>query len=202
MLLKKILLVFVILIIQTSISLAGKGVYLSFDYGFGKTYGNLANKYSAGRGLEFSVGYRFNKLIALELEGTYLNTEPDSAQGIMVDDAVYLVGSLNLKFYPTILWKKFSPFVSVGYGNGSFHWDYRSTYTRSYGVEQDWLNSDPIILGLGIDYEISNRFSVGANFRYLINFFDSRSNRLNLYEDAGNTVYFTSYLTFYCCGCK
>jgi len=200
--LKKILLFFVMLIIPTSLSLAGRGVYLSGFYGFGKTYGDLASSYQAGTGDALSIGYRFNKLIALEAGIFGMKQEPDSAQDIMVDYGYYRAIFINFKLYPVTVGQKILPFISVGFGDGFFYWNYNFTYTDNYRIENEYLDADPLNVGLGIDYEISSRLSLGTNFRYFINFFDSRSHRLNQFVDGGNTTYFSGHLTFYCSGCK
>ena len=113
MLLKKFLLLFVILIILAPLAFGGKGVYLCGVYGFGKTYGDLADDYQAGTGGGLLIGYRFNKLIALEAGTLYIKQEPDSAQGIMVDYGYYHSHFINLKLYPVTIGKGISPFISA-----------------------------------------------------------------------------------------
>lgn len=149
-----------------------------------ETDSELSRLIDTGGGLELFLGFRFNKLAALELGGmfSFHGTADPRAE---VNDGILSGFTGDIKIFVLPSSRRIEPFVQLGAGLYLF--------SRA-GWEGNELTGGGFQLGGGADIRLNRTFAIGARILYRGIFLDNSEARYwtgELYESA-----FLSNLTF------
>jgi len=147
----------------------GVGIVSDLEFDLGANDVNI--EFDTGFGFQGAVGYRINKAWRVELEGSYLSADVDTASfgtsaATTLDGYTAISGSLNA--YLDFGNGTFSPYVGGGLGISQITLD-EITFANGTTLQEidDTTLTGQLMLGLGYKIDTNLRITAEYRFKYL-----------------------------------
>ena len=170
---------------------AQKGLYIGAGFGSAGTDGGIGDRYDAGGGAHFMLGFKATEKLGFELEyGGY--EQKLNEENPFVDMAFFAGISLNTKYFLGAAEQRtFRPYLSGGIGVSAFGWQYTDAGKTVLGYDDDATGALSIMPGVGFELMLGRIAALNVNGRYSLNGWgDETTENVKLEGDtaiSGNT---------------
>jgi OOP family OmpA-OmpF porin len=137
---------------------ADKGIYIGAHGGLAMYSGDYSDSIDNGYDIGMQIGYRFNKNIRVEGAYDYMSQDVTDVDDSSINASVLMVNG----YYDFDFGSKFVPYVGVGIGSLMPSATYSDTSITN--SDQNQFAYQGIV---GVDYKVSEKVSVGVNYRYM-----------------------------------